>query len=241
MRPRADVRLWVRLRRWARWGLSAFLAPLIAYLLATIGCGLAPANLGRIAPGVGEGESVRIYVASNGVHTDLLLPTNVAGVDWRETFPVTDFRAVAEDAPYIGFGWGDRDFYMSTPSWSDVSAGLVWRALTGTGPSVLKVGNYLEPAAGGRIASLLLSVEEYHRLAGYVRAALVLRSDDRPLAYPGSGYGDHDAFYAANGRYSLFDTCNEWVARGLREAGVTAPRWSPFAEPILWWMKTGEP
>lgn len=214
-----------------------FAAPFLCYAAAAAIFAMTPANHDRVAPA----EGVRIYVVSNGVHTDLLLPRAAAGVDWRTEFPVGDFRAAAEDAAYIGFGWGDRAFYMATPSWSDVSLGLVWGALVGAGPAVMKVGNYLEPDPGDRIATELLTEEEYHRLAAYVRRSLVRGSDGRPLLYPNSGYGDHDAFYAAAGRYSALRTCNDWLAAGLLEAGLKAPRWSPFASPILWWLSKTDP
>jgi len=218
-----------RLLRSLAWIIAA---PILCYAVAAVGFALAPANAGRIAPM----EGVRVYVISNGVHTDLLLPRDAAGVNWREEFPVGDFRAAAPDAAYLGFGWGDREFYMATPSWSDVSVKLVWGALAGAGPAVLKVGNYLEPALGDRVATELLTEREYQRLAGYVRRSLVRGADGRPLIYRNSGYGDHDVFYAANGRYSALRTCNDWIAAGLREAGVKTPRWSPFALPILWWL-----
>jgi uncharacterized protein (TIGR02117 family) len=218
-----------------RWGAALIAAPFFLYGLAAALLGALPANGDRIEPASG----VRIYVVSNGAHTDLMLPREAAGVDWRLEFPIGDFRAAAPDAPYIGFGWGDRDFYMATRSWADVSPGLVWRALTGDGPTALKVGNYLEPTPGDQIATQLVTEPEYHRLVAYIRRTLVRRGDGSPLLYPGSGYGDHDAFYAANGRYSALKTCNEWVAEGLREAGLKAPVWSPLAFPILWRLRDG--
>jgi uncharacterized protein (TIGR02117 family) len=218
-----------RLLRGLAWVIAA---PVLCYAAAVVWFALTPANADRVAPR----EGVRIYVVSNGVHTDLLLPRVAAGVNWRDEFPASDFRDVAEDAAYLGFGWGDRAFYMATPAWSDVNVGLVWRALVGAGPAVLKVGNYLEPEPGDRVATELLSEQEYHRLAGYVSRSLVRGADGRPVIYPDSGYGDHDAFYAATGRYSALRTCNDWLATGLLEAGVPTPRWTPFALPILWWL-----
>ena len=46
---------------------------------------------------------------------------------------------------------------------------------------------------------------------------------------PEPGYGPHDAFYAAVGTYSPFQTCNEWLAAGLRQAGIRTGWWAPFA------------
>ncbi|MFO7315144.1 DUF2459 domain-containing protein, partial [Rhodothermus marinus] len=33
-------------------------------------------------------------------------------------------------------------------------------------------------------------------------------------------YGRESFFYAAHGRYHLFNNCNHWVARALRAAGL---------------------
>ena len=46
-------------------------------------------------------------------------------------------------------------------------------------------------------------------------------------------YGDHDAFYPANGRYSLLQTCNVWTGSLLRDAGVKMGWWTPFAGNVL--------
>lgn len=221
------------MKRWFLGGISLVLAPVLVYLLLAVLAAFLPVNADR-SP---VAQGIRIYVASNGVHTDLLLPRSAAEVNWRDEFPASDFPAVPDAAPYLGFGWGDRDFYMATRRWADVSVALVWRALIGSGPTVVKVGNYVEPEPGERVVGLSLSEEEYHRLVRFVRQSFVRVAEQRPLLYRNSGYGDHDAFYAAHGRYSAFQTCNEWVADALREAGVTTPRWSPFAWPILYWIR----
>jgi hypothetical protein len=47
------------------------------------------------------------------------------------------------------------------------------------------------------------------------------------------GYFASDAFYEAVPRYSAIHTCNEWVRRRLVEAGLPAPRWTPFAADLM--------
>jgi hypothetical protein len=42
------------------------------------------------------------------------------------------------------------------------------------------------------------------------------------------GYTRKDDFYKANGRYSLFKTCNSWVNLGFKESGLKACLWTPF-------------
>jgi hypothetical protein len=39
----------------------------------------------------------------------------------------------------------------------------------------------------------------------------------------GYAYGSTDAFFEADGSYHLLNTCNSWVGRGLRKAGIKVP------------------
>jgi uncharacterized protein (TIGR02117 family) len=59
----------------------------------------------------------------------------------------------------------------------------------------------------------------------------------RPLV--GEGYGDHDTFYEAHGRYHAFRTSNQWTADILAQAGVRIGVWTPFDRGIMWRFRTG--
>ena len=47
-------------------------------------------------------------------------------------------------------------------------------------------------------------------------------------------YGKNDAFYEANGSYSLFHTCNTWANNGLKACGQKACFWTPFDSGIFY-------
>jgi uncharacterized protein (TIGR02117 family) len=81
---------------------------------------------------------------------------------------------------------------------------------------------------------LPLSQPQYARLAAYVRAALPA---GQAVPVPGAHYGSNDAFYEANGSYDLFETCNTWSGRGLKRAGVTVSRWTPFDFNVVWQLQ----
>ena len=49
-------------------------------------------------------------------------------------------------------------------------------------------------------------------------------------------YGASDRFYAATGRYHLFNTCNQWTGRGLARAGVPVGIWTPLKPHVLCWL-----
>ena len=98
-------------------------------------------------------------------------------------------------------------------------------ALLGGNRSLLHVTWLRRNELGADVWRLPLSAPQYARLVDHVRAALP-RGQAVPIA--GAHYGPRDAFYEALGSYHLFETCNTWTGRGLRDAGVATGRWTPF-------------
>ncbi|MEZ0243709.1 MAG: TIGR02117 family protein [Sphingomonas sp.] len=196
------------------------------YAVAAIAGGAIPVNSGWQQAQAG----VRIYVIDNGVHTDLVLPVSAEGVDWRDLVKPGDVADPAQARhSYVAFGWGDRDFYLNTPSWSEVSPVRVGKALAGMGRTVLHVAHIPPPGVGEHMRTLLLTREEYRRLAAYVRGTFA----EGPSVH---GYGANDAFYEAKGGYSAIRTCNQWTGAGLREAGVKMGWWTPFPFSVMRWL-----
>lgn len=212
----------VRALRWLSRLLLGLGAVVVCYLAAALVGSAIPANRDWKPPAQG----VTIYVADNGVHTDLVLPAaDFADLVRPEHF--ADPRAGAQ--PRLMFGWGDRDFYLNTPTWWDMNPLRVARALAGMGPTVIHVSASPEPQPGAKIRRLVLRPEEYARLVAYVRGTFA-------PGVPAAGYGGHDVFYAARGGYSALRTCNEWSAGGLRFAGVRMGAWTPFAFGVMQWL-----
>ena len=213
--------------RWVwLWLLRPFVALVLAYALAGIGGALIATNNGWTQAKAG----VRIFVIDNGVHTDLVLPANAEGVDWRVSARPQDIGDPGRAAlPYVSFGWGDRDFYLNTPTWADISLPRLASAMVGAGRTVLHVAHIAEPGAGPHMRSVMLTPEEYHRLAAYVAATFANGPSVR-------GYGADDAFYPARGGYSALDTCNQWTGGALRAAGVRIGAWTPLTFTVTEWL-----
>ena len=181
-----------------------------------------PANA---KPPINAPAEVQAWVLSNGVHTDYVFPIRSATLDWLQVFPLKDFRAPPPDAEFIAIGWGDREFYLHTPTWADLTAARAFGALSGGNRALMHV-TYLQRAQMRRGAYRLpLSQAQYAQLVAYVRASL---PSGRATPIAGAHYDDQDAFYEAEGGYNLFETCNTWTGRGLRRAGVPVSRWTPF-------------
>jgi uncharacterized protein (TIGR02117 family) len=168
-----------------------------------------------------------IAVCSNGVHTDFVLPVKTEVVDWSQFFLPAHYPVDVTGFDHIGIGWGNLDFYRSTPSWADFDAGIALNALTGLGPAALHV--QYRPGAGAdpRCRSAEISVPQYRALANYIAATLVSQTP------AGEGYGMTDLFYPAQGHFSLMKTCNVWVGAGLKAAGLPAGLWTPFSFQVL--------
>ena len=152
--------------------------------------------------------------------------------DWRTTFRPEHFAVSLDSARYLAIGWGDRDFYLQTPTWADLTVPTALRALSGRNPSLVHV-TYLRSVRGmTNGARMPLTEEAYRALAAYVERSLVL-ADGRAVAVPGS-YSRADAFFEAHGSYSPVSTCNAWVGEALQSAGVRVSRWTPFDLQTMW-------
>jgi hypothetical protein len=61
-----------------------------------------------------------IYILTNGVHTDIVVPIETAEINWRHWITQPIFIAQDTNYKYLAFGWGDKGFYLETPEWKDL-------------------------------------------------------------------------------------------------------------------------
>lgn len=206
----------------------------MGYATAGLIGGAIPSNAGWTPPPAG----VRIFVESNGVHTGIVVPVVAAGVDWRDLVrpgDIADPRYAAY--PYLSFGWGERTFYLETPTWADVRVTTVLAAAIGSSRTLVHVDHLPEPlpdsAPADDVRAITLRPEEYRRLAAFIRASFRI---GRGGPAHRRGYDVYDAFYDARGRYSAVATCNAWTGDALRHAGVRIGAWTPFPVTVLGWF-----
>lgn len=220
-----------RIARALRFSAIALAALLLGYGAAGLVGGAIPANPGWRAPASG----VRIWLIDNGVHTDLVLPADALGIDWRRLARPEDLGDPRFARwRWVAIGWGDRRFYLETPEWKDVRPATVLAAAIGSDHTVLHIAYMPEPAPGAHARTVLLRPGEYRRLAAFVRARFGIRQG---RVRHWRGYDAFDAFYEARGRYDAIDTCNAWAGAALRAAGVRIGRWTPFATTVMQWFR----
>ena len=218
-----------RQRRWRPWRSAALLlaAPVLIYLAAALAGSLAALNRGWSEPA----DGVTVYLASNGIHADILMPVRAAGLDWAPLVPRSDFAAPDPDSRWVAFGVGEERVYLHTPRWRDITARTIWSALSG-GKTVMHVEWVRDPSYAVR--EIRLRPAEYRRLWAAIRAEFLVGPDGRFERIAAPSYGRADAFYWGRGKASAIRTCNNWAADRLRLAGVETSLWSPFAQGLLW-------
>ena len=199
----------------------------LTYLLAALIGSLVPVNRNWTEPD----ESVTIYIANNGLHSDIVMPAKAAGLDWTPFVPKNDFAAPDARAAYVAFGSGEEKVYLETPRWQDIKPGTIWSALAG-GKRVMHVEWVSNPDYMDR--AIRLRPEEYRRLWAAVRSDFQRNEAGRPKRIDHPGYGRSDAFYRAIGKFNGLKTCNTWAASRLRLAGVKTSLWPPFVQGLTW-------
>jgi uncharacterized protein (TIGR02117 family) len=203
----------------------------VVYFVAALILGLVPANVGWQEPERG----VEIFVRTNGVHTWIVVPKINAIMDWRPYAPgehVKDPRY--GNADHVAFGYGNREFYLNTPTWGDLSPRTAALALFGSGPTLLHVEHDHQPRPDQDTRPLTITPDQYRRLAAYIRARFRLDGNGETMPLIGRGYNRWDVFYEAQGGYSFVMTCNEWTGRALRHAGIRTGLWTPLSQNIMW-------
>jgi uncharacterized protein (TIGR02117 family) len=227
-----------RLRRYARRAVVAIGAAFVAYGLFLL-LGFVPGRWSYTPPD--ESEAVLIYVRSNEIHTDLVLPAREGEtqIDWHKTFPPADFLRDVRRDEWVSIGWGSRQFYVETPTWAEFKLATAAGALFWPSESVLHVEYLPYAAPDANMRPVLISREQYRALADFVQASVSKRSDGG-AAMPATAvtYGSSDRFYASSGRYHAFNTCNQWTGRGLARAGVPVGIWTPLKAHVYCWLPT---
>lgn len=207
----------------------AFVLLLALYLLIAFGLGRVPVN-SNFKPC--EKDSMAIYVRTNGVHTDLVLPVKTEIKDWTAFVNPADTKLGNANYKYVSFGWGDKGFYLQTPNWSDLTFKTAFRALFFLSTSAMHVSFHQRVNENADCHKVCISRQNYSKLAGYIEKSFQTQHNG-PQRIAGAAYWDNDAFYEAKGVYNLFFTCNTWTNTALKEAGLKACLWTPFQGDIM--------
>ncbi len=210
--------------------LLSFVGFVLVYIIAAYG--LAAITIGRET---GSKDEITIYIKTNGVHTDIVVPVKNAQQDWSREVQFTNTQlGDTAGIQYLAMGWGDKGFYLETPTWGDLKFSTAFKAATGLSTTAIHATYYHVMHEGEDCKKIVISTEQYNRLIKYITGSF--QHDDAGHVehiVTHANYGDNDAFYEAKGSYSMFYTCNTWANCALKSCGQRACLWTPFDKGIF--------
>ena len=216
-----------RILKIAAWAFLSLFGLLAAYALFGLIGSAIPRNPGWQEPD----DGIEIMVETNGVHTGLVLPLVTSERDWRPIFPASDIAVPDRPYTHVSISWGEREVFLETPTWWDLSPITVFRIIGIGGDGILHIAHYVRPSPANDIRPMRITRAQYRRLVAEIDSAL---PQGERISYP--GYYDFDVFYEAPGRYTMTNTCNQWTSDLLAAAGVRTGWWTPFAGGVMKWV-----
>jgi uncharacterized protein (TIGR02117 family) len=174
-------------------------------------------------------KEVTIYIKTNGVHTDIVVPVRNEIMDWSREVKFSNTTSKDSTFKYLAMGWGNREFYLETPDWSDLKLSTAFKAMFALDGTALHTTFYYYLTEDETCRKIVISREQYKSLVDYITKTFQKDGDGHFMHIATNvHYEETDAFYEANGRYSLFNTCNTWANGALKVAGQKCCLWTIF-------------
>ena len=167
-----------------------------------------------------------IYLTSNGVHLDIVLPAENIDEQFLSQLDVSSATQ------FVSFGWGDKNFYLKTPEWSDLTFSVAFKALFLKSESAMHVTRYQRKYSHWK--RLELCPHQLDSLNSFIENSFKKTETGRIQKMSCHGYSNNDSFYEAKGYFTLFKTCNVWTNNALKEIEVKTSVWSPFDFGVLY-------
>ncbi len=185
-------------------------------------------------------DGIEIFVFASDIHADVIVPVKSEVIDWRPLFPAECFPKRRTSFSHMAFGWGDRGFYLHTPTWDDLEVSTALSALCLPSGAVMHVAQFNRPRESDRCRRIVISNDQYARLVKHIQNAFLLDEGESCQLIPSFSYTGNDAFFEAKGHYTMFTTCNNWAGRGLKNAGVKVGYWTPLPSMVLYHLPEPE-
>ena len=100
----------------------------VIWFIAALVLGSIPANVAWHEPDRG----ITLYIRTNGVHTWIVMPKVDPVMDWRPYAPGEDLRDSRYGrSDHVAIGYGNREFYLNTPTWGDLTQPAFYAAFGG--------------------------------------------------------------------------------------------------------------
>lgn len=202
----------------------AFIALIGLYFLIAFCCSRITINTNP-----SNAKEIAIYIMTNGVHTDIIVPAVSAEMNWTKEISYRNTLEADSNYKYLAIGWGDKKFYLETPEFSDLKLSNGLRAISGLSTSAMHTTYYKNIREDASCKKIIISKVQYRQLIDYILNSFK-KDEARHLINVKSNihYDIGDAFYEAEGSYSIFKTCNTWANAALKACGQRSCLWTIF-------------
>jgi uncharacterized protein (TIGR02117 family) len=170
-------------------------------------------------------KSEIVYVLYDNMHSDIIIDLERSRYNWQKLLPEL---LKSENRGFISFGWGDRETYLNTPTWSDLKTSTALKALFLNTPSLMHVVHYKRVDRFIYIKPIKVSTAQRDEIE-----RRILESFGKKIVFKKQVKGYRNIFYNSPYKYNLIDTCNTWTGNILRESNVTMSYWTPFSFNIV--------
>lgn len=178
-------------------------------------------------------NDISIYIQNNGVHSDIIVPAKNQYKDWTTTIKRIHTKQTDSTYNYIAMGWGDKGFYLETPTWAELKPSIAFKAAFGLGNTAMHTDYIKDIQVSKSCKKITISQKEYQLLIQFLANSFQKKDTQFLILNTTANYGLHDAFYEANGSYSLFSTCNTWTNNALKACHQKACLWTPHQQGIF--------
>ncbi|MFW5774203.1 MAG: TIGR02117 family protein [Tangfeifania sp.] len=167
-----------------------------------------------------------IYITSNGVHLDIVLP--VKNMEKQ----LLSMLEIPAETQFVSFGWGDKNFYIKTPEWSDLTIPVAFKAAFLKSDAAMHVIRHRQTYRHWKKVELCR--HQLDSLNSFIENSFKKTETGglQKINFP--GYSEDDSFYEAKGYFTLFKTCNVWTNNAMKEIEVKTSVWSPFDFGVLY-------
>jgi len=191
---------------------------------------------GKLSTQTTSQDSVNIYVVSNGMHTDFVLPIRHTTKDWRSHLAQSRFEGYYQHQ-WISFGWGDQAFFLNSTKEGFPALSTTLKAVLWPTKSLMHVSFYRSiNTQADNVYRLSVSLEQYQALVKFILSSFIIKQD-QTFHYVAQGYGTYDFFFEAHRSYHLFFTCNNWTNRGLKLMNIRTGIWTPLEQGLIHHLK----
>jgi uncharacterized protein (TIGR02117 family) len=217
---------------------STFLTAFFAWPLLIVGlfflAALIGSSIGTNTAWVQPEKGVDIFVETNGVHVSIIVPMSHADQDLSDLIRPEHLFDRDLYGTHAMIGWGHSGVYRNAQTWSDVKSGDVISATLGSDDTSLHIYHLISPQPAPYRKRFRVSEEQYRVIIKQIRGAFRVNQNGQSVAHP--AYGPNNLFYDSYGRYSAFNTCNNWTGQVLKNAGVKIGIWTPMAGGVMRWF-----